>query len=66
MNGVEAEHKPTNLALGVRARVVSHIPIMEGLVDFLMAEGEDPSGSTGRAFGERVAPDNRPTSSVAA
>ena len=42
MNGVEAEHKPTNLALGVRARVVSHIPIMEELMDFPMAGGRRP------------------------
>ena len=39
MDGIEAEREPTNLVSGVRAWVMSHILITEGLVDFLVAGG---------------------------
>ena len=39
LDGVEVEHELTNLAPGVGARVASHIPIMEGFVDFSVARG---------------------------
>ena len=42
---------------------MSRILIMEGLVDFLVARGEDPY-SVGCLSGERAALDNHLTSSV--
>ena len=39
LDGVEAEREPTNLAPGVGAQFMSHISIMEGLMDFPVAEG---------------------------
>ena len=42
LDHIEAEHEPTNLAPRVRARVAIHIPIMEGLMDFLAARGRRP------------------------
>ena len=42
LDDVEAERKSTNLMPGVGAWVASHIPIMEGLMDFLVAEGRRP------------------------
>ena len=66
MDGIEAEREPTNLVSGVRAWVMSHILIMEGLMDFSETEGEDvPSSSIGRVSREWTAPENHPTSSVA-
>ena len=37
LDGVETEREPTNHAPRVRAWVLSRIPIMEGLMDFLVA-----------------------------
>ena len=42
MDGIEAEHEPTNLAPRVGVWVASHIPITEGLMDFLAVEGRRP------------------------
>ena len=40
--GIEAERELTSLAPRVEAWVVSRIPIMKGLVDFLAARGRRP------------------------
>jgi len=42
LDGVEAEREPTNLTPGDGVRVRSRIPIMEGLMDFLVARGRRP------------------------
>jgi hypothetical protein len=42
LDGVEAEREPTNLAPGVGVRDMSRIPIMKGLMDFLVTKGSGP------------------------
>ena len=42
LDGIEVEREPTNLVPRVRAWVASGIPIMEGLMDFLVARGRRP------------------------
>ena len=45
LDGVEAEREPTNLAPRLGAWDTSHIPIMEGLMDFSSTERRRPLAS---------------------